>query len=62
MADTEISIASISAQKLTEISQKAEVSVFRKALDQQANISALLIQSASASLPEGKGERLNIVA
>jgi Putative motility protein len=61
MADSEISISSISNQKLQEIQQKAEVSVFKKALKQEESINSTLIQSATRTLPPGVGEKLNTV-
>lgn len=62
MSDTNISIASISSQKLAEVGQKAEVAVFRKALDQQESVAKLLIEGATSTPPPGKGTNLNIVA
>lgn len=62
MADSEISISSISTQKLENVAQKAQVAVFKKALSQEAEIGAKLIESATSTLPDGKGGRVNVAA
>ena len=59
MSDQDLSISGISSKKLEEFGAKAEVSLLKKSLDQQAEIGSKLIESA---LPEGKGEKLNIAA
>ena len=63
MAGSEITIASISNQKLESVAQKAEVAVFKKALNQQAEVTKQLVDSATpAQPPPGTGKKLNTVA
>ena len=65
MSGDEISIASISNQKLENIAQKFEVAVFKKALDQQGVVTQQLIDSADSTprqLPEGVGTKINVEA
>lgn len=61
--DSSISIASISAQKNAQVSQEAQVSVLKKQLNQQAEVAAQLIESATQSTPPpGVGGKINITA
>jgi Putative motility protein len=63
MSDSDISIASISNQKLEDTQQKAQVNVLKKALDQKGEIAAQLIEGAGGrTLPEGVGAKVNTVA
>lgn len=63
MADSDLSISAISNQKLTEVQEKAEVAIFKKALDQEGQVATTLIQSAGQNtLAPGVGQKLNTVA
>ena len=58
-----ISIADISAQKLQNVTQQAQVSVFKKQLDQQGEVTTKIVESATErTLPEGVGGNLNTAA
>lgn len=62
---SDLSISGISQQKLDDVSQKAQVSVFRKALDNQEDIAKTLIEGAAPpprTLPDGVGKKLDTVA
>lgn len=61
MSDSDLSISSISSQKLASTTQQAEVAVFKKALEQEGQVQKQLIEGAK-TLPEGVGGRLNTVA
>ncbi len=62
MADEILSVSAISSKKLEEYNQKAEVAVFKKALDQKGDIAELLIEGLDNTPAPGVGTRLNIVA
>lgn len=63
-AGDEISVASISNKKLENVAQKAEVAVFKKALDQQGDVVKTVIEGATKPtvLPAGVGAKVNTVA
>ena len=62
MSSSELSIASISNQKLENTSEQAGVTVLKKALDSKAEVVGQLISSATGQLPEGVGKKVNTVA
>lgn len=63
MADNDLSISSISAQKLNDVALQFGVTVLKKAIDQQGQIASELIEGATEqTLPEGIGNRVNLAA
>jgi len=63
MSDTTISAASISADKLAAVGQQAQITVFKKALDQSSAIAAQLIEGVKQNpTPPGTGAKINVVA
>ncbi len=63
MEGDDISIAAISARKIQEIAAKTDVTIFKKALNQQREIASTLIEGATqAPLPPGVGTKVNTVA
>ncbi len=57
-----MNVEGISALKAAEIQSNAQVKVAKGAMEQQEAVAAVLIEAIASSLPNGKGQRINIKA